>query len=138
MKVTNTVNSPLGLPNGPVVFPQTTVLVPDWESKASNAVVKAWVEAGALKLTPVSEKTTEPVTNTANTGGDANANTDPAAGAGKTGAGEGAGNEDARADEFRAMTIPELSALITENGGTVKAGLLKEDLVTMALEVVKV
>ena len=53
--VTNTTVSPLGLPNGQIVDPKTTVLVKNWEKVESNEVVKSWLAADALTLEDVAE-----------------------------------------------------------------------------------
>lgn len=137
MKVTNNITSPLVLPNGPAIMPQTTVLVPDWASKATSAVVKAWVEMGALTLTPISAD--EPANETDAGGGklpvdETQHNLDLTGdqnGAGDQG-GANAGSDEA-GDEFRAMTNPELVDYITKNGGAVKAGMVKDDLVAIAI-----
>lgn len=140
--VTNHTSTPLGLPNGPVLLGKTTVAVEDWDSKSSNPVVKSWLDAGAITVK----------TGKAPAKQDDNTQTNGAgAGTGNENTGSGTGNEntdgtqtppvietDTRGDEFRALTNSELTDLITKNGGTVKAGMIKDDLVALALEVVKV
>lgn len=49
-KVTNNTVSRLGLPNGVVIEPKSTVQVEDWDKVQDNDVVKAWLEAEALTL----------------------------------------------------------------------------------------
>lgn len=120
MNVTNTSQSPLGLPNGTIVDPKRTVLVKDWDKVESNEVVKGWVDAGALTLEPADEeKANDTGLNVA--GNDTNGND----------GGNGTGTLFvAKTDaELDAMNNGERASYIEKTlGGQVKSGATKDDL----------
>lgn len=123
VKVTNTTKSPLGLPRGPQINPGASVRVDDWEKKEGQAVAKAWIDARALIVEPISEGEVNddapPVDNTPS--------------ASKNEAKESVEPDPEREAQLRQLTNAELASYIEKRGGDVKSNSTKDDLVKQAL-----
>lgn len=119
--VTNNSASPLGLPNGQIVDPKSTVLVKNWEKVESNQVVKAWIEAEALTIADAAESDD----NTVDT-----SNIPPKAPSNEGGNGGPVVLFTPKTDEqLGAMTNGERAQYIEQGlGGTVKSGSTKDEL----------
>jgi hypothetical protein len=52
MKILNTYESPLGLPNGQVIESKASDVVADWENIKSHNLIQAWLAAGFLVEEP--------------------------------------------------------------------------------------
>lgn len=119
--VTNNSASPLGLPNGQIVDPKSTVLVKNWEKVESNEIVKSWIAAEALTLADAPESGDD----TADT---SNAPLVPPANDGGNG-GPVVLFVPKTDDELKALTNAELANHVEKDlGGQVKSGSTKDDL----------
>lgn len=118
--ISNTTRSPLGLPKGPRVpaLGSISIDADDWAKKNSNAVVKSWLAAGALKVGGAAAKQVEGEKQKEGEGGNGEPDTSAE-----------------REAEFRAKTNPELADWIEKNGGKdqLKVGMVKDDLVALAM-----
>ncbi|QIG68881.1 hypothetical protein EVB71_029 [Rhizobium phage RHph_Y55] len=128
MQIFNTSESHLVLPDGPTVPAKANRIVQDdeWAKKASNAVVKAWIAAGALVVkTDDGEEVSVIDTDAAADDGLPQSNGD---------AGDAGETTPKTEAELNELKNDELKALIEAAGGEVKSTWNKGDLVKQALE----
>ncbi|QIG67644.1 hypothetical protein EVB51_027 [Rhizobium phage RHph_Y17] len=125
MQIFNTSESHLVLPDGPTVPAKGNRIVQDdeWAKKASNAVVKAWIAAGALVVKTDDGEEVSVI--------DDDADADEGLRQGGNDAGETTPKTEAELNELK---NDELKALIEAAGGEVKSTWNKGDLVKQALE----
>lgn len=128
--ITNTSESHLVPPDGPTIPAGGNRLISsdEWAKKESNAVVKAWIAAGALVVTDAEGDESLPVDTDANEG----KGTDQ-------GAGDGSNEPVATLTEAELgeMTNEALKEFIESKGGVVKSTWNKAELIAQAVEVQK-
>lgn len=126
--VTNTTVSPLGLPNGQIIDPKSTVLVKNWEKVESNQIVQSWLAADALTL--AADALTLADAAESDEGEADTSNTPPKAPSNEGGNGGPVVLFTPKTDdELAAMTNGERANYIEkELGGTVKSGSTKDEL----------
>ncbi|QIG73249.1 hypothetical protein EVC02_028 [Rhizobium phage RHph_N17] len=128
-KITNTTQSQLVPPDGPTIPAGGNRLISsdEWAKKESNAVVKAWIAAGALVVEPA-----EGDSETVDTDGDAGEGLQQ----GNANEGDGAGEKLTEA-QLGDMSNDALKQFIESKGGTVKSTWNKAELIAQAVEIQK-
>lgn len=124
-KILNTTDSALVPPNGPTIPAKSFRLIEEdeWEKKESNAVVKAWIAAGALVVSNGPKAKGDEADGPEQGAGDqGNGTPAPAVVTLKTEA------------ELNELTNDQIKALIEGKNGEVKASWNKPELVKQALE----
>lgn len=129
-KITNTTESHLVPPNGPTIPAGGNRIISDdeWAKKESNAVVKAWIAAGALVVSNADDDDSETDEGSAGDGQGLAPNTD-----------DGGNGEPVKLTEaqFGEMTNDALKEFIESKGGIVKSTWNKAELIAQAVEVQK-